>query len=78
MPKLPKSCLNCSGSALYTHIVSSGSTDIHGPNLLPGLGHFLHRADLLVILCEDCGHVMFFAEEEARIKVSTARGWKPV
>jgi predicted nucleic-acid-binding Zn-ribbon protein len=72
MSKLPKQCLHCGGSRLFTKRVAAGGN--HGPNLLEGLGGFLRYARFDVVMCADCGRCEFFADEHAREKV--ANEWR--
>jgi hypothetical protein len=70
-------CPNCDSRALYqSQDVEATST--HGPNILPWLGRFLHRARMSLVLCRDCGLVRIFADAEARAKLSESKRWKPL
>jgi len=70
-------CPNCGSRALYrSEEVEATST--HGPNILPWLGRFLHRARMSLVLCQGCGYVRLFADAEARAKVSESKKWKPL
>ncbi|HTU90338.1 MAG TPA: hypothetical protein VMF69_09710 [Gemmataceae bacterium] len=71
---LLKSCPNCGGGELYHRRLSSAGA--YGPQLLAGLGSFLHYADFDVVVCADCGMTRFFAEPEARKNVRSHDEWK--
>ena len=50
-----------------------------GATMLPDLGsNFLLAAKICTSVCEGCGHVRFFASEEARKKLRTSKHWKAV
>ena len=68
-------CPNCGSRALYRS-EDVEATSAHGPNILPWLGRFLHRARMSLVLCRDCGLVRLFAGAEARAKVSESKKWK--
>jgi predicted RNA-binding Zn-ribbon protein involved in translation (DUF1610 family) len=70
-------CPNCGNRALYRS-QNVEATSTHGPNNLPGLGRFLHRARMSLVLCRDCGLVRIFADAEARAKVSESKNWAPL
>jgi predicted nucleic-acid-binding Zn-ribbon protein len=72
--QLPKSCLHCGGTELYVRRVSAGGSE--GIYLLPGLGSFMHYAQVDVVLCARCGLTRFFAEPAARENVRSDTGWK--
>jgi len=44
--------------------------------LLPGLGRFLKSAEMDVYLCAECGHLQFFADEQARQRVRDTYSWR--
>jgi predicted nucleic-acid-binding Zn-ribbon protein len=73
---LPATCPHCNGASLYTQRLTSGGG--HGPYFLKGLGSFLHMAEFDVVVCADCGLTQFFAEPDARKKVSVSTGWQRV
>lgn len=76
MRHLPDHCPNCESREQFTRRVESSAP--YGPNLLPGLGGFLKFPKFDVVLCSDCGHCAFFADEEACQKVSSISGWRRV
>jgi hypothetical protein len=71
-----KTCPNCGGANLYARRASPA--DIHGTSLLPGLGSFLHFAEVDVVVCADCGLTQLFAEPSAREKVLQNRDWRRI
>jgi hypothetical protein len=66
MSSLPKQCLQCGSAKLYTSRVE---------NVLRGLGGFLRFPKFDVVMCADCGRCEFFADEEAREKVTSSGRW---
>ena len=76
MPDLPKKCINCDGQSLYTTMAASSGP--YGPVLLPGLGGWLRTVKFHVVLCEGCGHVSFFADDEARANVHSKSKWRQI
>jgi predicted nucleic-acid-binding Zn-ribbon protein len=72
----PTKCLHCGSTDLYTRLVSSGGG--YGPSLLQGLGGVLRFAYFHVVLCAECGRCEFFADESARERVTSAKGWRRV
>lgn len=72
--QLPKSCTNCGGDRLFT---SKISTSGYMP-LLFGLGRFFSFAKLNVVVCADCGHLLMFADDDARSKLRDSQYWKRV
>jgi predicted nucleic-acid-binding Zn-ribbon protein len=70
-----KPCPTCGSDELYANRISSAGSR-HGIRLLPGLGSFLHYAELNVVLCANCGLTRFFAEPSACEKVKSAPEWK--
>jgi hypothetical protein len=49
-----------------------------GPNLLQGLGGFLRLPKFDVVMCSNCGRCEFFADHEARQKVSSSYEWQRI
>ena len=49
-----------------------------GIPLLLGLGRFFRFAKLDVVVCADCGHILMFADDEARSKLRDSESWKRV
>ena len=74
MADLPKTCSHCGGESLFKKKVQSGG--LYGPHLLPGLGSFFSPGEMYVVLCSDCGHMLFFADKHARKKVTQSTRWK--
>ena len=73
----PTRCPNCGGARLFTRRVESAGG--YGPHLLAGLNASFWRSPKFdVVLCADCGHTLFFADEQACEKVPTASSWRPV
>ena len=70
--QLPKSCLNCGGTELYVRRASA----LHGINVLPELGSFMHHAEVDVVICAQCGLTRYFAEPSAREKVRSNSQWR--
>ena len=71
---LSKACPNCGGDELYRRRLSSAGA--YGPQLLAGLGSFLHYAEFDVVVCASCGLTQLFAEPEARQNVKSHEEWK--
>ena len=75
MKPISPQCPNCGGESLYrSEPVSSGGA--YGPFLLPGLGGFLRYAQLIIVVCADCGLIRFFADPEAAGKLPQSDSWK--
>lgn len=74
MPHLPEKCLNCGGQSLFTTMTASAGP--YGPVLLPRLGGWLRGAKFHIVLCEDCGHVSYFADDAARENVRSSSKWR--
>jgi len=76
MRSFPEQCPHCRSRELYTRQVKS-SKGPHGPALLKGLGSFFtYYPKFDVVLCSDCGHCDFFAEERACKDVASAKSWR--
>jgi hypothetical protein len=76
--KLPTTCRNCGTGSLYRNVTPLPSAG-QGIQLLPGLGRFLHFAELRVVVCSACGLIQLFApEEEARAKLPKSKQWRKV
>jgi predicted nucleic-acid-binding Zn-ribbon protein len=69
----PRTCPECGGSHLHQTTTASAGT--HGPALLPGLGGFLSFAKFRVVVCADCALTRFYAEPDARAKLSGSSRW---
>ena len=76
MSKL-SSCPVCNGVNLYRSI-SVAAAGGYGPNFLPGLGNFLNPPRFNLMTCEDCGFTGFFANREAREKLSKSDKWEKI
>lgn len=48
----------------------------YAPYYLVGLGRFLHTARFHPAVCEQCGLVRFFAEEDARQNLRKSDQWQ--
>ena len=70
--QLPKSCLHCGGTELYVRRASA----LHGINVLPGLGSFMHHAEVDVVLCARCGLTRYFAEPSACENARSDTRWR--
>ena len=68
-------CPNCESKNLYRGPATSAGGG-HAPNYLPGLGRFLSTAKFVLVVCRDCGLTRFFAQPEARAKLSESGKWK--
>ena len=73
----PTNCLNCKSENLYGNITRANG--LFGPSLLPRLGPFGNNASMHIFVCEDCGHIQFFADKRSRSKLAPkwARAWLP-
>lgn len=70
-------CPNCRGNTLFeSQPVGSGGG--HAPEYLRGLGRWYRSARFVVVVCRDCGLTRFFAEPEARRRLSESKHWKAV
>ena len=69
-------CTLCESRALYHR--TTGANGGYGPRLLNGLGSLFRPAKMEVYMCSDCGHTLFFADEEARQAVKERFAWKRV
>jgi predicted nucleic-acid-binding Zn-ribbon protein len=71
-----RECSECGGRNLYETTASSGGG--HAPNYLPRLGSFWASARFRIVVCQDCGLTRFFASEEARRRLNSAKKWARV
>lgn len=72
-----QTCPNCNGRELYrtVHPIGSGGGG-HAPNYLPGLSSSIFTAAKFeIVVCEGCGLTRFFANREAREKLSSSSKW---
>lgn len=69
-------CTVCESPAIYRR--TTWANGGYGPRLLNGLGSLLRPAKLEVYMCADCGHTLFFADEESRKAVEERFAWKRV
>jgi predicted nucleic-acid-binding Zn-ribbon protein len=69
-------CPECERQNVFATISNSGAG--YGPMFLPGLGGFLRMAKFEVLVCADCGLTRFYAEPDARTKLSGAKGWSRI
>ena len=67
-------CPHCGGTDLHMRRVASAGG--YGPALLQGLGGFFRAPKFDVVLCATCGRCEFFADESARQRVASAKGWR--
>ena len=72
--KVKLNCPNCGGKNIF--INKQGVTGNGEPNYLPGLGGFLYFAKLYPTICQDCGLVRFFTDEDAVSKLDTSKQWE--
>ena len=70
-------CPSCNSKTLYRGPETSSGGG-HAPNYLPGLGGFLSSAKFVLVVCRDCGLTRFYAQPEARAKLSDSKKWKAV
>ncbi|MCW5715976.1 MAG: helix-turn-helix transcriptional regulator [Bauldia sp.] len=68
-------CPICRSTEIYEY---KTAFSLSGEELLPGLGSHFLSAKIRPWLCVTCGNVQFFASEEAKKKVKTAKHWKAV
>lgn len=68
-------CPNCGQKNIYqcTFGISGGG---YAANYLPGLGGLFSSAELYPVICQDCGLVRFFIDEDARSKLEYAEEWQ--
>jgi hypothetical protein len=70
-------CPSCGSDALYETRTGVSAGGGYSPNYLPGLGGFLRSATFSIVVCSQCGAMQFFADEEARSKLSESpTRWK--
>ncbi|MFT5049727.1 MAG: DNA-directed RNA polymerase subunit RPC12/RpoP [Chlamydiales bacterium] len=67
-------CPSCNGGEVYSRKTNANGG--YGPRLLPGLGRLFKPAKMDVYVCADCGHMAFFADAEARGRVSDTFHWR--
>jgi len=70
-------CPNCGSRTLYEgpQVRSGGGK---APVYLPSLGTFWRPAKFVIVVCRDCGLTRFFAEPEARARLSESPKWRSV
>ena len=64
----------CEARALYRRTMNANGG--YGPRLLQGLGRLFRPAKLEVLVCAECGHMLLFADAEARQAVKERFGWE--
>lgn len=69
-------CIECGGSNLFKHTKGITGANGYAANYLPGLGGFLYGASLYPVVCQDCGLVRFFTNEDARSKLEESKLWE--
>lgn len=67
-------CPHCGGTSLYTTVAATPANGIWGPHLLPKLD----RAQLHVVVCEDCGLTRFFLRQVDIQTLKASGAWTPV
>lgn len=72
MSDLPKTCVNCEGDSLFS---TRGRSPFAG-ELYPDLGAFLTPPEVIVVVCQSCGHSSLFVDQEARNKLVESPHWK--
>ena len=68
-------CPNCGGNNIYLNKQGTGGGG-YAANYLPKLGGFFRCAKLYPAICEDCGLVRFFTDEDARSKLANSPKWE--
>jgi predicted nucleic-acid-binding Zn-ribbon protein len=71
--RVSRTCPECGSANLRQ--TTTASAGAYGPVLLPGLGGFLHSAQLRVVVCADCGLTRFYADSKALAKLPTSGRW---
>ena len=71
-----RTCIDCGGSNLFKNSAGVSGANGYAANYLPGLGGFLYGAKLYPVVCQDCGLVRFYTDEDARSKLSESKYWE--
>lgn len=74
--KVGLTCPNCGGKNIF--MKADGVWGTGDPNYLPGLGGFGYYAKLYPTICQDCGLVRFFTDEDAVSKLEGSKHWERV
>ncbi len=69
-------CPNCESKDLFKTVKPVSSGGGYAPNYLPGIGGTFGSAKFDVVVCNSCGLTRWFAETEARRKLSTSKKWE--
>lgn len=69
-------CPQCSSRDVYRSKKTVSSGGGHAPEHLPGLGTWSKTAQMRVYVCRACGLMRYFAEPEARQKISESDKWE--
>jgi hypothetical protein len=72
--KVKPNCSNCGG--IYIFVNTEGIPGNVYANYLLGLGGTLYFAKLYPTICQDCGLVRFFTNDDAISKLNAAKQWK--
>ena len=72
--KVKPNCPNCGGKNIF--MKTEGVPGNGYANYLPGLGGFLCYAKIYPTICQDCGLVRLFTDEDAISKLEAAKQWE--
>lgn len=72
--KVGLTCPNCGGKNIFMR--TEGVSGSGYGNYLPGLGGFGYYAKLYPTICQDCGLVRFFTDEDAVSKLEGSHTWE--
>lgn len=72
--KVGLTCPNCGGKNIFMR--TEGVSGSGYGNYLPGLGGFGYYAKLYPTICQDCGLVRFFTDEDAVSKLEGSKHWE--
>jgi hypothetical protein len=70
-------CPACGERTLFVS-EPQGANGGYGPELLPGLGGWLSRAKMRIVLCKSCGLMRLFGDQAALDRLGNpGSGWRP-
>jgi hypothetical protein len=72
-----EACVECGAKSLFVSPAAAANGG-QGPELLRGLGGWLSRAKMRVVVCKACGLMRLYAEDEACDRLGNPNGWKPI
>lgn len=71
-----KLCPECHSNNVYRYKKPVDAEGPYGPNLLPKLARgWFSAAQLIPMVCVDCGYIRFYASKESRESLGNSDDW---